>query len=128
MHEWLGTYEVIADYKGRITLPEEFRRQLPKELLTSGLLEGCLAVCDPIYERIVLAEAFNQPVTTLRLDSFGRINIPPPLLSHANLDDGQTGWAMWFPDRVEIWEKARWDEYAEELLQEFNRFTAFKLN
>ena len=115
MNEWLGTYEVVPDERGRMILPVKFREILPSDLLISGLPEGFLVVCDPKLQKEALIEVPDSSFRIINVDSQGRLTIPRVFLGHANLDDGQLGWAMWFPNRVEIWEKNRWDLYLEEL-------------
>ena len=125
MNEWLGIYEVAPDKKGRVTLPVKFRSSLPNDLLISGLPKGFLIVCDPKLQKEALIEVPESAFEILTLDSQGRLTIPPVLLGCASLDDRQSGWAMWFPNRVEIWEKNRWDEYIEELAVDI-RFTRLR--
>lgn len=115
MKEWLGTYEVVPDASRKIIMPLKFREVLPNDLLMAGLPEGFLIVCDPEFRKEALIEAPGATFEILALDSQGRLTIPSVFLGHANLDDGQSGWAMWFPNRVEIWEKTRWDLYLENI-------------
>ena len=119
MNEHLGTYEIVADSKNRLKLPLKFREHLPSELLVAGLPLGFLIVCDPDLRWEALREVPDQEGELLRLDAFGRLPMSQNLLALANLDDGQKGWAMWFSDRVEIWEKIRWENYFEESVRPF---------
>lgn len=115
MNEWLGIYDVVPDEEGRVTIPAKFRSHLPGDLLVSDLPEGFLIVCDPKLQEEALVEVYRPTFEILTLDSRGRLTIPPVFLDHASLDDGQSGLAMWYPNRVEIWEKNRWDSYLEKL-------------
>lgn len=115
MSEWLGIYEIVVNEKNQVTLPKRFREQLPGELLVGPFPEGFLIACDPKFKEDAFWEVPETEGELFGVDGDGRLLLPQTLLVHANLDDGQAGWVMWFPKRVEIWEKGRWNGYLEGL-------------
>lgn len=112
MSELLGVYDVCADERYRIIVPSRFRQALGREVSILGLDEGCLALCKSADEHGISNGSKIRYITqNVAIENNGAIYIPQILLEHARLDDGQKGLAIWFPNRAEIWEKGKWENY-----------------
>ncbi|MCX8009637.1 MAG: division/cell wall cluster transcriptional repressor MraZ [Ignavibacteria bacterium] len=136
-----GKYTYSIDRKGRVSIPVEFRKDLPKDLKSLHLVKGiedCIYVYSPdsfkklmdrinalssfdpknaYFKRKFLSEAYEK-----KLDKQFRITIPPTLAEEAKIKDeviilGQI-------DRIELWNpelfkiyKSRYTESFEEIAQ-----------
>jgi MraZ protein len=124
---FLGTYTPRLDEKGRLVLPARFRDELSEGIVITPGQDRCLQVF-PVAGFTEFAERVRQaPVTAKRArdysrilfakatdevpDKQGRITIPPNLRQYAGLvrDCVVTGAGV----RLEIWDAAAWQSYAE---------------
>lgn len=127
MAEFTGQYFHALDPKGRLTLPSAFRDVLAREtrLMLALRPNQCLALY-PLaewtalaarlktlpaneqqalgFKRILLSTAYE-----CALDKSGRILIPPPVRALAAIDRDVA--VVGSQEVVEIWDRARWDEY-----------------
>jgi MraZ protein len=128
MPSFLGTETYAIDDKGRVAIPQHFRRAggrtkaLTQFVLTLGF-EGCVSLYSPeSWERMeqrlrripvggrkgrAFQRAFLMHVTPVSVDGQGRITIPPALRSHAGL--GKEAVLHGLIDRIEIWSPERLD-------------------
>lgn len=138
-----GTYDRTLDEKLRLAVPKSFRDALSKEeqlVLTPGT-DGSLSLFpSATFEAMArqLAErspngqdvrAFSRLLYSqshsLEIDSQGRIRLPAELAKLANLS-GEVA-LVGVGDRIELWNKRRWDEYLAELQPRYDQLaeTAF---
>jgi MraZ protein len=138
-----GTYERTLDEKLRLSVPKPFRDALSKDeqlVLTPGT-DGSLslftsatfaALARQLAERSPNGQdvrAFSRLLYSqshsLELDSQGRIRLPAELAKLANLT-GEIA-LVGVGDRIELWNKRRWDEYLAELQPRYDQLaeTAF---
>jgi len=132
-----GTYERALDEKLRLAVPKSFRDALAKEeqlVLTPGT-DGSLSLfTTSTFEAMArqLAErspngqdvrAFSRLLYSqshsLEIDSQGRIRLPLELAKLANLS-GEVA-LVGVGDRIELWNKRRWDEYLAELQPRYDQ-------
>lgn len=133
-----GASNNTIDAKGRLVIPQKFRDQLSESgfVITRGM-DGCVWIYpkprfDVMTEKLMKMQ--STAVDTRKLsrfllafaedgefDSQGRIIISQPLREYAGLtkDVLTTG----ILDRIEIWDKTRWDEYSDNNLEgdDFNK-------
>jgi MraZ protein len=127
----LGEYVHNLDSKGRVAVPKKFRGSLgTRAILTKGL-DGCLFLY-PKGEWERLSKSLKQLPVTLAdtraferylfggavevgFDPLGRIKIPDYLLNYAGLVKEAV--ILGVLERIEIWEKNRWEAFAEKLHQ-----------
>jgi MraZ protein len=125
-----GTFECRMDRQGRIAIPPAFRRKIEDAgdsfVLTffddaiAGYPRGTWLALE---KQVLSLPAFSRKARSLsrvlasrahesRLDTQGRLLVPPPLRRLAGLDrDVVVIGAM---DRFEIWPRAKWELYANE--------------
>jgi MraZ protein len=125
------------DVKGRIAVPSRFResvleRSMGKVVLTIDIEERCLLLYllpdwEQIEEKLAALPSFNKAArriqrliighaTELEMDANGRLNVPSPLRSYAELEKrlllvGQG-------HKFELWSEARWNASREQWLVE----------
>ena len=122
---FIGEYQHALDSKNRIIIPSKFREELgDKFILTKGL-DGCL-YSYPFCEWKILEEKLKTlPLTSkdarafvrfffsganeVELDKQGRALIPQNLLEYSDIKKEII--SIGVSTRLEIWSKARWDEY-----------------
>jgi MraZ protein len=131
---FMGEYQHAIDEKGRLTMPAKFREQLSDLFVVTRGLDNCLFVY-PLEEWKVLEQkltslpftrsdvrAFTRLLfsgaTECSLDKQGRVNIPPSLRKHAQLEKDciVTGVSR----RVEIWSEQVWESYCAQSADSFN--------
>ena len=130
---FLGTHTPKLDEKGRIFLPAKFRDGLADGLVITRGQDRCLAiwpVADFVeqtqqlrnapssskqvrdYQRMLASGASDET-----LDKQGRLTIPAPLRAYAGLDKDVV--VVGAINRVEVWDAAAWQTYAEAQEAEF---------
>ena len=120
----MGEYNHTIDAKGRVTIPAKFRNELGSHFVVTRGIECCLSAYS--YERwqriqdklngismtnkagMKLARLILGNAIECELDSMGRILITQALRSKAGL--GKDAVMVGLGDRIEIWDKAKWDE------------------
>ncbi len=124
MAGFLGQFDHSIDAKGRLILPQKFRKIFEKQAYLTQHREGCLALWTPSEFERQLAEMrqeqkldkahrnrvriWSAASTDVDIDAQGRIAIPTYLRTFARLDGKVlVNGAI---DRVEIWSPAVWEE------------------
>jgi MraZ protein len=131
--KFLGTHHPRLDDKGRLFLPARFRDDLAEGLVITKGQERCLFVWptadfDLVTERLDSASITNKAVrdysrvfyasaTNEVPDKQGRITVPPPLRTYADL--GRDCVVIGAKTRVEIWNAENWEAYLAEQEQKF---------
>ena len=141
MAKLVGEFRHKLDAKGRVSLPSDFRKSLPKNLkVTQAPKETCLFVFeadafDAWVESLFDSQGgynpanidhdrarrlLNSRAANVEIDSAGRICISADLRSKAELQKEVviTGNS----DHVEIWDAKRWDDF----VSEFDLSSVFK--
>ncbi len=132
-----GTYERTLDEKLRLAVPKPFREALTKDeqlVLTPGT-DGSLslftsrtfeAMARQLAERSPTGQdvrAFSRLLYSqshsMEIDSQGRIRLPAELAKLANLN-GEVA-LVGVGDRIELWNKQRWDEYLADLQPRYDQ-------
>jgi len=133
-----GRFEHTIDSKGRVSLPAKYREILSSnynDRLIVTNFDNCL-VAYPYEEWVILEEKFSQHsimeedvqtfihyfisgATEATIDKLGRMLIPPHLRKHAGLEREIVFVGM--ITRIQIWDKARWDEKFTEAQEKFNQ-------
>ena len=122
-----GAYEHSIDEKGRTVIPARFRAQLGETFVMTKGVHGCLWVFSEqdwpqvqhklvprsfLDERgIKLERYFLGAACECTPDRQGRVSIPQMLMDHAGIRTGDSVWVVGLTDKVEIWNKSRWDEF-----------------
>ena len=121
---FMSEYNHSIDTKGRVIVPVKFRESLGAEFVVTKGLDGCLFVFPNdewnIFEEKLkslpmankdarkFVRFFLAGAAVVELDKQGRILIPPVLRESAALDKDVV--VVGVGNRVEIWDKARWEE------------------
>ncbi|HEX9890180.1 MAG TPA: division/cell wall cluster transcriptional repressor MraZ [Nitriliruptorales bacterium] len=120
-----GEHQHTLDDKGRVILPAKFRPALETGLYFAPSEDRCIDVYPTaVFERRV-EELRSRPREDRRArqyarvfmagahhdvpDTQGRVTIPPRLREYAQLDKDLT--VVGNDERIEIWDRAAWDEY-----------------
>jgi MraZ protein len=129
MNEYTGKHIHTLDEKGRVSVPAQFRRQLPKEGLFIGKgMEGSLILYPPEkWEKVrdglaslsrnsrknrdIIREV-SQHIRPVNIDGQGRITIPSDLIDVS----GMTHEIVFIGllDSIELWAAQRYDGRADE--------------
>lgn len=134
---YLGEYICKLDAKGRLTVPSGLKKQFEEEgrqgfVLNRGF-EGCLGMYPfsdwkKISERLdklnmfvaknrAFMRKFQNGATRLDLDASGRVLLPKDLMTYAGIEKDVVLFA--YSDRVEIWDKKKYDEMMNEDMDDF---------
>lgn len=119
-----GEFNHNIDAKGRLIIPSKFRDILGEDFVITKGLDGCLFLYPgeewktfekklkalPLTNKSarIFTRFFLGSVTDGGLDKQGRVLISSPLRAFAGLEKEVVLVGML--DRVEIWDKAKWDE------------------
>jgi MraZ protein len=122
---FMGQAVCTIDDKSRLTIPAKFRTDLGETFVITGGLDSCLFVYTStqwaeVYPKIKAMDSMKADVrayqryflsnaTQAELDKQGRVLVPGNLRQLAHLD--KECLTIGSGDRLEIWNKARWDEY-----------------
>ncbi len=125
---FMGEYNHTIDAKGRMIVPSKFRELLGEGFVVTKGLDGCLWVFpadewDLFYEKLrslpvtrkdarKFVREFMANADNPEIDKQGRILIPQNLRKAANLEKEVV--LIGTGPRIEIWNKAAWDEALEE--------------
>lgn len=127
--------QATLDAKGRVALPSPLRRALEEAGVRSLVLtfnagavwgfdpqtfedtvERPLMQADPFAESVLdFAHAYVASAQEIEVDNQGRVRVPQMLRELANLDKDVVVHS--FLNRIEIWDKARWDERYKQSLE-----------
>ena len=130
---FMGEYSHNLDAKGRIIVPAKFRENLGESFVLTRGLDRCLFVY-PKAEWHILEDKLKQLPLTKKdarkftrfflsgaseqeMDKQGRISIPQPLRSYANLSKECT--VIGVSNRIEIWDADEWNDYVLESEESF---------
>ena len=130
MRNLVGEFRHKIDAKGRLSLPSDFRKEVPETLMVTQSptddyliaydVDGFTAWVDSLFEKdggysasnskhIAMRRVLNSRAKRVDLDGSGRIGISAELRSAAGLQKevvlvGNT-------DHFEIWDAKRWDDF-----------------
>ena len=129
-----GAYEHSVDGKGRTVIPASFRAKLGERFVTTRGLHGCLWVFSErawpeVQKKLVpkslldargvkLERYFLGAASECVPDKQGRVALPPMLMAHAGISSGDSIWIVGLTDKLEMWNKSRWDEFNASLTDE----------
>ncbi len=131
---FMGEFEHSLDNKGRLIIPSKFRDQLGEDFVITRGLDGCLFGY-PLSEWKLVEEKLSQlpsnkknnrafvrfmfaDAAQCNFDKQGRIIIPKKLRVHADLQKECV--LVGVSNRIEIWNKARWESAIEETEANFD--------
>jgi MraZ protein len=134
-----GTFDYTLDAKNRLTVPARFRAVLADGVVMAKSTEACVQLWVPAdYDAFTsralsplnpaspdarkLRRFFSANSHDTELDSAGRISFPPFLLDHASL--GKDVVVTGAGDCLEVWDRAAWNAYNDELAAEADEITA----
>ena len=136
-----GTFDHTLDAKNRLTVPARYRAALAEGVVLAMPvdLKPCVGVWRPEeYERYTARALAELPPLSPRLtelerffygsshdtdlDAAGRIMVPGFLGEHAALT--RRSWSSASGDRLELWDKDRWNEHRPTLLSGVAEITA----
>jgi MraZ protein len=139
-----GTYERTLDEKLRLAFPRTLREVLvaEKQLVLTPGTDGSLSLFpgsgfSALAEKLASRSPTGQEVRafsrllyaqshSVELDSQGRIRLPAELARLANLDGEVV--LLGVGDRVELWNKSRWEAYLAELQPQYDRLAEAALS
>ena len=120
----LGEFNHNIDEKGRLIIPAKLREDLGDSFVICNGLEGCLFVYSQEEWNKFVAELESLPrmnkdarifkryffgsASEGSFDKQGRVLVPPSLRKNAHLENEVV--LVGVQDRVEIWDKALWEE------------------
>ncbi|MHC9536757.1 division/cell wall cluster transcriptional repressor MraZ [Dellaglioa sp. BT-FLS60] len=124
---FMGEFKHTLDAKGRLIIPAKFREELGEKFVVTRGMDGCLfgytqtewTLLEEKIKALPLtkkdARAFVRflysAATECEFDKQGRINIPVPLRTHANLEKKCV--LVGVSNRFEIWSEERWASFSE---------------
>ena len=124
---FMGEYQHTVDAKGRLIVPSKFREELGERFVVTKGIDRCLfaypqsewKVFEEKLKALPLSSAdarkfvryFFAGAVECELDNQGRIMIPANLREYAGLKKDIV--SIGVAERVEIWNKATWNEYNE---------------
>ena len=119
-----GEYNHTIDDKGRLIIPSRFSYELGESFVLTRGLDGCICIYPQNEWDLLEAKLRELPLTnrnsrlvtrflvggavSCEQDKQGRILIPAPLREHAGLSKDVV--LVGTLERIEIWDKARWNE------------------
>ena len=121
---FMGEYHHSIDEKGRLIIPSKIRINLGENFIITRGLDGCLFIYQKIeWDKIIdkyknlpdsknkrqFMRIFLSGATICEYDKQGRINIPMPLVSYANLLKDCI--IIGVDERLEVWSKEKWEEF-----------------
>ena len=130
MNLFLGEYDQSLDDRGRVTLPRKIRQEITgEEIVLARGYEGCIFGFDKSSWEKEAGKHLDTPVTDEKgrevrrylfagaekvgIDKLGRILLPAQLKEHGLITREVK--VIGAGDHFEIWDTARWREYADKL-------------
>lgn len=134
---YLGEYICKLDAKGRLTVPAGLKKQLVNEgkegFVVNRGFEGCLGLYpqkdwQAVAEKLnklnlfvaknrAFVRKFQNGATMLDMDGNGRVLLPKDLMSYGDISKEVVLFA--YADRIEIWDKTRYDKLMGEEMDDF---------
>ena len=129
---FIGEYHHNLDDKGRLTIPSKIREELKENFILTRGLDGCLFIYPKDEWENVISKYRELPNTkdarnymrfllsgaiVCDVDKQGRINIPMPLSTYANLTKECV--IIGVNERLEVWDKTRWDSFVNDNIDNF---------
>jgi MraZ protein len=134
---FMGEYHHNLDAKGRLIVPAKFREQLGTSFVLTRGMDGCLfgypeAEWQKLQEKVAqlpltkkdartFVRFLYSAATECELDRQGRINVPKPLMQHAELSKACV--LVGVSNRIEIWGEDRWNSFAEGAEENFDEIS-----
>lgn len=130
---FVGEYHHTIDDKGRLTIPSRIREELGSDFVITRGLDGCLFIYKKEDWNILINKYQALPnvkdarnfmrfllsgANTACFDKQGRININLPLIKYADLKKDCV--IIGVGDRLEIWDKSRWDNFLNDNIDSFS--------
>lgn len=122
---FIGEYHHNIDEKGRIAIPSKYRELLGTNFIITRGIEHCIYVYPESTFKSIVTKLESLPFTkkdaraftrffmsgaaSIELDKQGRMNIPTPLKSYANLTKSCV--IIGTGDRLEIWDEKSFNEF-----------------
>lgn len=124
---FMGEFQHNLDAKGRLIIPAKLREGLGERFVATKGLENCLflfsqAEWERFGERLrtlplasgaarAFTRLFFSGATECEVDPQGRILVPANLRQYAGIE--REAVIVGVSNRVEVWAKARWEEYCQ---------------
>jgi len=121
----LGQVNNKLDDKNRLSFPSKFRKELGNNLIITQNMEGSLLVVSESSYKTLLEGTENKPfilkevrevqrflfgsAQEIELDEKGRFILPEHLKIYSGIESEAVFVGVY--NRVEIWDKKRWEEY-----------------
>lgn len=139
MKSFIGEYDCKVDDKGRFVLPAGVKKQVDpaaqETFVVNRGFENCLVMYPmneweklmaKVRQKVNLFEKkgrmfmrlFQNGATIVTLDGNGRLLLPQNLMKHAGLKKDVLLFA--YADRMEIWDKAKYEQEMSESLGNFS--------
>ncbi len=127
----LGQVDSKLDDKNRLSFPKRFRKELGDNLIITQNMEGSLLVVSASRWNTLLEGTENKPFIDkdvrevqrflfggafeIDLDDKGRFILPEHLKQYSGITEEAIFVGVY--NRVEVWDKKRWEEYNKSHLQ-----------
>ncbi|GAK07418.1 MULTISPECIES: division/cell wall cluster transcriptional repressor MraZ [Geomicrobium] len=131
---FMGEYTHAIDEKGRLIIPSKFREQLGDQFVVTRGMDQCVFVYprsewDLLEQKLkslpftkkdarAFTRFFFSGAQETSFDKQGRVNIPLPLRTYANLEKECA--IIGVSRRVEIWNSSIWEAYFTESEESFS--------
>lgn len=126
----IGEYNHSLDAKGRTNFPSKLREDIGDHFIITKGLDNCLSVYSleewaileqktsalPMAKSVAIKRFLFASASELECDKQGRVLIPQSLRSYAGLERDIT--IVGLSNRIEIWDKDRWEQKVLELTSE----------
>jgi MraZ protein len=124
---FLGEYKHTVDEKGRMKMPSKFREELGGRFVVTRGHEKCIYIytleewekenakimklpkSSPAVRQY--SRHFFRGADTAEMDVQGRFLIPQQLREYSGISKDVV--VVGISDRIEVWDKVKWDEYCE---------------
>ncbi len=134
-----GTFDFTLDAKNRLTIPSRYRASFADGITLAAGVERCVGVWPTAdYDAFVsaalagksplgaeyrkLERYFSSNVEALELDGAGRVMVPARLAEHAQL--GREVSLVGAHTSLELWDRATWASYSEDLSENIEQIAA----
>ena len=132
---YFGSFAHNLDEKGRLMIPRKMREELGYKVYIMKGYEGSLSLYnEERYQKLVeefSRLSFNQSKVRdylrlqfastyeMEVDKLGRVQIPTALLTKYNISKEVL--VLGIGDHIEVWDKAKYEEYENGIRDEFER-------